>query len=180
MKSRDMSLYTQFGDLLFNYTSIDSKYTKLGPNDCWPWHGPTHRQGYAMCGLVDLAEKKRKMTVVHRPLMMRKLDRALAAGEMVIHTCSNVKCCNPAHLILGDHKTKSEVMYANGRSNNIGHNKQGGVITKQNRAYKYSEDELRWMRTADSRDIAAKYNVTRAKAAQLRWNANRGFKWLKG
>jgi hypothetical protein len=58
-------------------------------------------------------------------------------------------------------------------------NKIRGVQVKQNRNYKYSEDEIRWVRQASTEDICKRYNLDRVRAANLRWGMRSGFKWCK-
>lgn len=175
--NRNIALYTKIGNLLFNFNYIDSKYKIGAPDDCWEWFGATHRQGYGMCGYINATTEKRHMTVVHRPLMMRHLGRELSHDEFVIKTCSNEKCCNPAHYIVGDHQTKSENMYANDRqAKNI--QKEAGITRKQNRRYKYDEATIAWVRDAETADIAQRFNIGLIQAGQLRWGMRKNFKWL--
>ena len=173
---RDWGAYTRYGNLYFNFSGIDDKYKQTGPNDCWLWTGPLHRQGYGMTGGVYADSNKRFMTVVHRPLMMRHLARELAGHEFVIKTCSNHKCCNTAHYILGDHKVKTDIMKQNDRIRPGP--KVAGKTRKQNRVYRHSEAEIQWIRDASSKDIAERYGLTINRAGHLRWGFRKGFTWL--
>ena len=70
-------------------------------------------------------------------------------------------------------------MFANGRGNYIGNTKQAGVLTKQNRKYKYTEEQIIFGRTATSEEIAKRYKKSKTWACQHRWAMRTGFSWLK-
>jgi len=84
------------------------------PSGCIEWTGAHHAQGY---GMIPAWRENRQqiMTTVHRVVARMRWDRPLASTQMVVHTCSNMGCCNPDHLILGDRSTIHEVMTQNGR-----------------------------------------------------------------
>lgn len=173
--------YTQVGDLLFNL-DFWHKHQQPQPNGCINWTAGKHRQGYGMFGGIRLSDDKKFMTVTHRIAMMLKLGRELLRNEFVIHTCPdhNPLCCNPDHLMLGDAKKKAEVMYENGRGPDASKiEKKAGVEYKQNRTYKYSEDDIRWIRSAPTVEIAKKYNIPKNRAGHLRWSMRTGYKWCK-
>jgi len=180
--TRNLNLYTQLGNLLFNFNYIDRHIDwTADANGCYNWTGATHRQGYGMVGGIRQRENQRFMTVVHRPLMMRHLGRELTHDEFVIKRCSNMRCCNVDHYVIGDYYTQREIMKQNGRSNTCGSGlfKQAGIYYKQNRKYKYTEDQLRFLRRANTREIAQEFNITRTRACALKAYARKGFKWLK-
>ena len=178
-RGRKPNGYTPVGDLLVNLSVYWNNQMPADANGCIPWSGGRHRQGYPMMGAFR--GERRIMTVTHRITAMLKLGRALTSDEFVIHTCSNANCLNPDHLIVGDTYKKSAVMIANGRQNT---GPRAGQyqrrIAKQNRQYKYSEQEILWVRSADTLAIAARYGIDRAKASKMRWDMRNNFKWLKG
>lgn len=82
------------------YDRIDDS---AGPQACWRYTGAHHKQGYGMIGGYRLATEKKIMQTVHR--LLYKITHNTDPGTMdVIHTCGNMWCCNPNHLILGDAK----------------------------------------------------------------------------
>jgi hypothetical protein len=83
--------------------------------DCWEWNAGMHKQGYGMIGAWRVADDKKIMTTTHRVAARIAFDRAIDSKEFVIHTCSNMKCCNPDHLLIGDRYDIHKVMAQNER-----------------------------------------------------------------
>ena len=74
---------------------------KHGENDCWPWagyqkRGPKNPMPYGVLGW------KGKQSRAHR-VAFELANGEIPEGMMVLHTCDNTLCCNPAHLYLGNH-----------------------------------------------------------------------------
>ena len=110
--------------------------------------------------------------------MMLHLGRELERDEFVIHEfCDNQLCCNPDHMIVGTSFDRNRVQYAKGHRPKSG--KKGNAIKKQNRQYKYTDDEMRFLRDNKSSVIAEKFGITKSAAAYLHWKFSRGYKWLK-
>ena len=171
--------YTQIGNLLFSEQVLLSNLQPQ-PNGCITWCAGQHRQGYGMMGGYRVSDNKRIMTVAHRVAMMFKLGRELAHDEFVIHTCDDNLCCNPQHLILGDYYVKDKIMVQKGHAvHRLRGARAGCDIKKQaNRKYKYTDEEILWIRSADSRDIAAKYNTDRQSASKIRYECRIRYRWL--
>ena len=56
---------------------------------------------------------------------------------------------------------------------------RGSYNHKQhNRTYKYSEDEIQWVRNADVTAIAAKYNISKVRAGTFRHQLRTSYVWL--
>ena len=178
-QTRRYHLYTDLGDILVN---LDGYYKKItdspDANGCLNWLGPWHRQGYGMIGAVRKADDKRIMVVAHRVLGRIKAGRGLASSEAVVHKCSNPKCQNPDHIEIGDLRLRNQTAIANGRMLNNGSEKRAGVFYKQNRKYKYTEDEIRFIRSAPTEEIQKKYNWTRTQVARQRWYVKSIFQWI--
>lgn len=74
---------------------------RRGPGECWPWLGSCGPQGYG-AGLPH--RRAYKMLVGPIPL-----------GKMLLHSCDNPPCCNPAHLRPGSAFDNSMDMRSRGR-----------------------------------------------------------------
>lgn len=105
---------TQIHDLEILW-DIFQQHQQRTATGCWSWSAGQHRQGYGMMGAWRMSDGKKIMTTVHRVAARIKWDRAIASNEMVIHTCSNMNCCNPDHLMLGDRRDIHRVMRNNQR-----------------------------------------------------------------
>jgi hypothetical protein len=169
-------LYTQYGDVLVKTHILDSKQ-EVQANGCIHWTGPRHRQGYGMIGGIRMPEQIAIMMTVHRLQMKIKLNRALLRSEEVIHTCGNMQCVNPDHLILGDSKKRAEITTINNPGMRTRHRTR--EPRKQNRVYRYSEAEILWIRTADPELIALQYRVTPGRARTMQWSMRKNYQWLK-
>jgi hypothetical protein len=106
-------LRTQVYDIWCNLNYIN-KHQQPGKNGCVEWTAGKHRQGYGMTGAWR-ADGSKIMTTVHRVLGRLKYGRALAESEYIVHTCSNMGCVNPDHLVLGDRNTIHQIMKQNKR-----------------------------------------------------------------
>ena len=66
-------------------------------DECWPWLGCKHRQGYGQFAIG------RKPQLAHR-LSFLYFNGFLPRDLKVCHSCDNPPCCNPNHLFLGTQK----------------------------------------------------------------------------
>ena len=174
---KDLTRYTPVGNLLVN---LETLYTKQEPQatGCIHWTGPKHRQGYGFIGAIRITDMTRIMATVHRVIMRLELNREIQQNETVVHTCSNPICCNPAHLQLGDLKLRNRIMKQNGR---MPTQRRGRCVRddkKQNRKYRYTDEEMLWIRTAAIGEIAVRFNKTRTQASRIRWAIRNAYTWL--
>lgn len=77
--------------------------------DCHEWQGGKTKGGY---GIVTVAE---------RNILVHRLVHAIHGGDptcqVVMHTCDNPGCCNPAHLVGGSYQDNMRDMHEKGRWN---------------------------------------------------------------
>lgn len=86
---------------------------------CWSWEGLQDRDGY---GIFTIKGKKfRAHRIVHE-LVNGLLDEK----EVVLHTCDNPQCCNPAHLRRGTQEENMRDKVNKGRATT-----RKNVLTKE-------------------------------------------------
>lgn len=88
------------------------KFQRGGAQECWPWTAGTNGAGY---GMLWSPEARRKV-LAHRYSYMLHVG-PLRSSDLVLHSCDNPSCVNPAHLRLGDHKANTRDMDARARRN---------------------------------------------------------------
>ena len=169
--------YTYIGKFAIHKEKFFSRLVE-NENGCLLWNGGTHRQGYGMFNVYNVAENKRQMNVSHRIAMMLHLNREFGRDDFVIHEfCDNQLCCNPAHMIVGTSFDRNRVAAQKGHRPT---GKPRGVeqCKKQNRAYKWTEEEMRFMRDNGNKIIAERFGVTPQEASIMRKRIRTGYKWL--
>jgi len=98
----------QIGHLARFLSYIDSSG---GPDACWEWQMGTNDTGY---GIYGTGEKR--VNRVHRLMWELVTGQALPSWRVcVCHRCDNRKCCNPAHLFIGERLENNEDMRRKGR-----------------------------------------------------------------
>ena len=70
------------------------KVEKGEPDQCWNWKASIRDDGY---GAFWDGEKN---ISAHR-YAFRDVKGELVAGQVILHSCDNPKCCNPRHLTQG-------------------------------------------------------------------------------
>ena len=74
-------------------------------SECWPWAGSKTLGGYGTF----------RGTTAHR-VAFEFLHGPVPAGLVVMHTCDNPCCCNPAHLHAGTQQENIADMHNKGRA----------------------------------------------------------------
>jgi hypothetical protein len=80
------------------------------PNECWNWTASTTGKGYGQIKIPST----RKQAYSHR-LAYELAYGEIPKGKMVLHSCDNPRCCNPAHLSVGTCKDNLQDMVRKGR-----------------------------------------------------------------
>ncbi len=88
------------------------KVAKCGPTDCWTWTATRDSDGYGHFYCFG------KITKAHRAsyLMFRG---AIPSGNVVMHSCDNPSCVNPAHLSVGSQLENVRDCSTKGRRANL-------------------------------------------------------------
>lgn len=103
------------------------KVDQRGPDECWPWLG-AKRVGR---GYVDGRFKIDPYTTAIAPRVAFVLGTKIDPGvALVLHTCDNSLCCNPAHLYLGTQADNNRDTITGNRCPRRCKNKPGGVGQK--------------------------------------------------
>lgn len=90
-----------------------------GPTDCWPWRAATGTHGYGVIGTGDggtITTHRLAYLITNGSIP----DARGSHGGVVMHTCDNRRCCNPAHLVAGSQADNLRDMHTKGRRKNPG------------------------------------------------------------
>lgn len=77
--------------------------------DCWTWQAKTERAGYGL-----FRDSPTSWALAHR-YSYELHHGPIPEGLIVLHSCDNPSCVNPAHLSLGTHQDNSDDMVSKGR-----------------------------------------------------------------
>lgn len=85
-----------------------AKVDGRGPDDCWEWQGAT-AEGYGLFIVWGHPTRAHRVAweFTHGPI---------PAGLLVLHSCDNPPCVNPAHLRIGTDADNTADMHARGRA----------------------------------------------------------------
>jgi len=91
-----------------------SRVAKREPDECWEWTGARMEVGYGAYRLPK--ERGGKLETAHREAWRLTHPDQPIGDLLVLHSCDNRPCVNPAHLWLGTHKDNTRDMFAKGRN----------------------------------------------------------------
>lgn len=93
-----------------------AKVARGQPGECWPWKAGTGDRGYGRFKIGS------RLYLSHR--IAYTLEKGPIPtgsgyhGAVIMHSCDNPPCCNPAHLSLGTHTDNVRDMVTKGRAPN--------------------------------------------------------------
>ncbi len=85
-----------------------------GADACWPWLGATNNVGYGVIGVGSKKDGTRGLETTHR-LAFQLAHGKPFDGLVIMHTCDNPPCCNPAHLHAGSYSDNQQDSIRKGR-----------------------------------------------------------------
>lgn len=89
---------------------------RRGADECWPWSAKSKIAGYGVIGRGGRSSSK---VLAHRAVWELANGPIPEGpghhGMVVMHTCDNRLCCNPAHLVLGTQSENVRDMDRKGR-----------------------------------------------------------------
>lgn len=88
-----------------------------GSTQCWPWKLSCNPGGYGNVGWHGKVYRAHRIAYqLHHNVILPRA-RPSKTCAVVMHTCDNRICCNPAHLRLGTHLDNRRDCVAKGRDN---------------------------------------------------------------
>lgn len=134
---------TLVGDLLVD---LDYWHDHLEPqpSGCIYWRGGRHNQGYGMMGATRASDNKKVMTTCHRFALKLRLQRDLLPGAIALHSCGDMRCCNPEHIYEGYRIDVAQQTMKN--------------LSTENK--RYTIEEMQWALTATDEEIETRWADT--------------------
>lgn len=87
--------------ILNNKSFADRFYSKIDKSsDCHIWTGAIKCSGY---GVITLGGRGEGLISSNRAAFILHNNRLIKDGHIILHLCNNKLCCNPEHLIEGNH-----------------------------------------------------------------------------
>lgn len=89
-----------------------SRVAMAAPDECWEWGGERNRHGYGW--FTTYRNGGRNRQYAHRRAL-ELMGECLVPGLVVMHSCDNPPCVNPAHLTQGTQKENLQDALKKGR-----------------------------------------------------------------
>jgi len=135
-----------------------TKYRK-DPSGCWEWTGTYYvKKGVkvAVFKLPRAAKGQKSKSVSPARLSFELHKGPIPTGAMILHSCDNRMCVNPAHLSVGNHKQNMREMKERLR----------GALGSRNHNSKLTDQKVIELRrlygTMPIEELASKFGITPA------------------
>lgn len=136
-------------------------------NECWEWQAVRDRDGY---GRFKATIYGVTTTKAHRFSHMLATGEILSDRQVVMHSCDNPSCVNPAHLSSGTVAENTRDMIAKGRH-------VPSLIARAAKIAKLNDDQVRDILRDPRRyaDIAADYGIHKQHVVEIKSRSSRFF-----
>lgn len=138
-----------------------AKVNVAAADDCWEWQASTSKNGYG-CFKVD-----GRVEGAHRFAFFLVNDRYPAAGNVVRHSCDNIRCVNPKHLTEGSKSENYADFLERGSTENLGRHGAANGHAKLT-AEQVAEIRSRISRGETNVKIAKDFRVGHAAVSKIR------------
>lgn len=171
-----------YHDLRLKRELFERKYQIDANSGCWNWTGGLHRQGYGMMGAYRIQDQREIMITAHRASW--RIFHGPITTPNIIHTCNNPACVNPDHLIGGTHQETMTKMLPDGRRLTEARRprrrgiKPATYHKRKNWKYKWTDDEIQFIRTASLDAVIKKLGCTRIQAYNYISYCRSHYPWL--
>ena len=178
MTVKHRSLTDPVGPYLVNLTKYYAEQRSDDHSDCIIWTGSQNNCGYGLMGAYDVRDNTRHMITPHRLALIQQLGRDITPGMNANHTCHNRLCVNPDHLFEGTQAGKISDMRRDGLIVPGAGRRRGLSTSKQNRQYRYTEEEIQFIRSGDADAISQRYGWSRLKSQKMTSRFRQSYRWL--
>lgn len=137
---------------------------RLGARQCWLWRG-TLTDGYGQLKRPDGTN-----IYAHRASVEIATGRPVPKNRVVMHTCDNPRCVNPAHLRVATQKANVQDMHRKGRAvNNYqrGNDHHSSKISEQQVADMRRQWDSRRTERVTQQQLADQYGITQAQVSRI-------------
>ena len=142
--------------MFITQAGIDRFHSKItrgeSPDDCWQWLGDKTGNGYGQ--LYIRYNRKSYYYSAHRVSFV--LANGYEPDDMVLHSCDNRACCNPAHLRAGSHADNMLDRTIRSRGNHP----VGSAVGVSKLTEAQVEEIYKLRKTNLATNVAKKYNVS--------------------
>ena len=136
-----------------------AKVARGAPNDCWEWVKGKDRDGYGLTRINGKQFRAHRLAMTLSGVLVRR-------GDVVMHSCDNPSCCNPAHLSVGSQAENLADMNRKGRA------RGGSFAGERNNFARLVASDVRSIRTDGRKyaDIADSNRISISTVAAIKNN----------
>ena len=146
------------------------KVDRRSENECWLWTATRTKFGYGSFRVGSQSDGTRRKEMAHRMAFMLATGQDIPPGKVVMHSCDNPQCVNPAHLSVGTYSENGKAAY----------DRQRRFSTVKPRAQhpraKLTEEQVTYIKTVGKsrtlRDLAKEFGVSDSTIDAVRRNVN--------